>query len=325
MNKPIVVCTSESDHTSMDATHAALALGRQLSQESNAKLAWLIMGELPAGASAVGSIHGVHEIAHAGAVTLTTSTSDAVIPMLAEYCKRTEPQIVIAAQTARMRTVLPRLAARLGSGIVANCMKASANGGDLEVVAATHGGNLRSTLRFTGPPPHFILLMPGATETPTGNDATPMPELSTLDPIPWTEERVRVLEAARPTGPRLEDAQVVVSGGRGLGDRRNFDYITTLAHALGGMAAASRPLVDAGWVDPTRQVGLTGRVTKPRLYIAVGISGASQHMAGCSAARVIVAINRDRHAPIFRHSQYGIVADCAEILPALIKVAQEQV
>jgi electron transfer flavoprotein alpha subunit len=133
------------------------------------------------------------------------------------------------------------------------------------------------------------------------------------------EERIRVIEPAHTEGPRLEDATVIVAGGRGLGTAANFRLVEELAEAVGGMAAASRPIVDDGWVDPSRQVGLTGKIVRPVLYIAVGVSGASQHMAGCSAAKTIVAINRDADAAIFRHAKYGVVGDCVEFVPELIR------
>jgi electron transfer flavoprotein alpha subunit len=137
------------------------------------------------------------------------------------------------------------------------------------------------------------------------------------------EERARVVERPQASvGPRLEHAQVVVAGGRGLGSPENFRLVEDLAQALGGMAAASRPIVDDGWAKPSQQVGLTGKITKPALYIAAGISGASQHMVGCAAAKTMVAINRDADAAIFRYARYGIVGDCIEMLPAITEAVR---
>jgi inositol-phosphate phosphatase/L-galactose 1-phosphate phosphatase/histidinol-phosphatase len=130
----------------------------------------------------------------------------------------------------------------------------------------------------------------------------------------WNGRPIRVRAC-----PRLEDAEIIVAGGRGLGSPQNFGLVEQLAEAVGGMPAASRPIVDDGWADSSRQIGLTGKSVRPRLYIAVGVSGASQHMAGCSAAKAIVAINRDADAAIFRHARYGVVGDCLEIVPELIR------
>jgi len=135
---------------------------------------------------------------------------------------------------------------------------------------------------------------------------------------------VRIITpASRPEGARLEDAQVVVSGGRGLRDRENYSLIRELAASLSGMPGASRAIVDDGWAKPAEQVGLTGAIVSPDLYFAIGVSGASQHMAGCSNSRVLVAINTDPDAPIFRYATYGIVGDCLDILPELIRQAKQ--
>jgi electron transfer flavoprotein alpha subunit len=136
------------------------------------------------------------------------------------------------------------------------------------------------------------------------------------------EERVGVVARSEAVGPRIEEADIIVAGGRGLGAKENYRLVHELADALGGMAAASRPIVDEGWAEPARQVGLTGKITRPQLYIAAGISGASQHMVGCAAAKTLVAINHDAEAAIFRYARFGIVGDCLEILPALTRAVK---
>ena len=194
-------------------------------------------------------------------------------------------------------------------------------GADIEVVAAIYGGAARATYTFPGDGPRIIGLAPVRLEPPdrvAGQTAEIVTIAVTADP------RVRVVKSAtRAEGARLEDSRVVVSGGRGLKDRENYALIRELAVALNGMPGASRAIVDESWAKPTEQVGLTGTIVSPELYFAVGISGASQHMAGCSNSRVLVAINTDRDAPIFRYANYGIVADCLEILPELIRQAKQ--
>jgi electron transfer flavoprotein alpha subunit len=167
-----------------------------------------------------------------------------------------------------------------------------------------------------------LSLAPGAGEAPE-REGGRSAETTTIA-VPGVTERVRVVQpAAAATGPRLEDARVVVSGGRGIGDARNYQLISGLAEALGGMPGASRAIVDDGWATPEQQVGLTGKIVTPDLYVAMGISGASQHMAGCSNSRVLVAVNRDPEAPIFRYAHLGIVDDCLEILPEFTRLARE--
>jgi len=158
-------------------------------------------------------------------------------------------------------------------------------------------------------------------EAPEGKMSEPAVRPVSVDLAP-VEERVRVTQKAHFEGPRLEDAQIIVSGGMGLGQKENFHLIEDLAQALGGMAGGSRPAVENGWIDSSRQVGLTGKITRPVLYIGAGISGASQHMVGCSSAKTLVAINKDPDAPIFKYAQYGVVGDCMEILPELTRAVK---
>jgi len=195
--------------------------------------------------------------------------------------------------------------------------------GGLEATASAYGGDTRVVYQLAGAPSYVVALAANALLPEPADGGPTDPECRSISPkLSGIEERIRVIERARTEGPRLEDADIIVSGGRGLGGPENYKLIEQLAEALGGLAGASRPIVDEGWADSSRQVGLTGKITRPALYLAAGISGASQHMAGCSAAKTIVAINRDEDAAIFRYARYGLVGDCLEILPELIRAAR---
>jgi electron transfer flavoprotein alpha subunit len=144
--------------------------------------------------------------------------------------------------------------------------------------------------------------------------------------VPQPDDAITVLEEIREqasTGPRLKDAKVIVSGGRGLGGPENWKVVEELAQILGGAVGATRAVTDAGWVPPSLQVGLTGATVAPDLYITIGISGAVQHIAGISGARNVVAINRDGDANIFKYARYGIVGDWKQVVPAFIQRLKE--
>ncbi|MFZ1295909.1 MAG: electron transfer flavoprotein subunit alpha/FixB family protein, partial [Pseudomonadales bacterium] len=190
-----------------------------------------------------------------------------------------------------------------------------------EVRATAYGGDTHAVYRLPAPVNVVSIL-----STTLGAEAAPAPS----DPVTReitvssgaVQERWTVVASAQSSGPRLEDADVIVAGGRGLGSAASYALVREFAELLGGMHGASRAIVDDGWIDSSRQVGLTGKITRPGLYIAVGISGASQHMAGCSAAKTIVAINKDRDASIYRYARYGIAGDCLAVMPELIKLAK---
>ena len=196
---------------------------------------------------------------------------------------------------------------------------AAIDGQYTEVEAAVYGGAARALYQVDSGLPAVLGLRPAAAEAPeplsdASSDVVPL----SLEP---TTERVRVITAATADkGPRLEDAEIVVSGGRGLQNAENFGLVRELASLLNGLPGASRAIVDEYWAPPTEQIGLTGTTVAPALYLAAGISGASQHMAGCSNARLIVAINSDPEAPIFKYADVGIVDDCLAVLPELIQL-----
>jgi electron transfer flavoprotein alpha subunit len=321
--KPVVVCAwnTRPGTLSVDAA-GALAFGRRLARAMGAELHWLVPGPFPEGGEQTAARLGVDAIDHIEDAGTEPFSPDLVVAALAGYCREASPALVLFGQDAQARLVAPRLAGQLAAGVVMNVVDVAADpDGVLEATAAAYGGDTRVVYALTGAPSYVLGLAAHALGAEAAEEGEPTsPARRSLAPEPGAvSERVCVIERARAQGPRLEDAEIIVAGGRGLGSPECFALVEQLAKALGGSPAASRPLVDEGWVDASRQVGLTGSITRPALYLAAGISGASQHMAGCSAARTIVAINNDPDAAIFRYARYGVVGDCREILPELIR------
>lgn len=325
MNAPVVVCTWYGVRDDPpEEVEAALTLGRRTAEALGAELRWLVVGPAPDHVGATAAAQGVAALDAVDDPKLRTGLPDAFVEALGRYCAGHSPRLVVFNQNFDTRVVAPSLAGRLGSAVVMNCVSVDAGGDGMELTAAAFGGDTRMVYELDpGTPGVVALLANSVVPEPAATASAPEQSTFTVD-LSGVEERIVVLEAAHAEGLRLEDAEVIVAGGRGLGSSENFALVEELAAVLGGMAGASRPIVDEGWIDSSRQVGLTGKITRPALYVAAGISGATQHIVGCSAAKTLVAINTDPTAPIFRYARYGIVADCTEVLPELTRVAKER-
>jgi electron transfer flavoprotein alpha subunit len=320
----VVVCTWEPAGEAISGlTEETLTLAGPVSTALGAELVWLVLGAGPAQAAQQAAKYGVARIDRVADAKLDTFQPDVHVEAISRYCAAAAPTLLIFPQTFDVRLVAPRVAGRTGAGVVMNGVAIEpADGGMLRVTASAYGGDTRVVYELRGAPGYIVALGANAVVA-APREGGPVPAVRDV-PIDLTgvEERIRVVERSEAQGPRLEHAQVIVAGGRGLGGPENFHLVEELAAALGGMAGASRPIVDDGWTDPSRQIGLTGKIARPGLYIGAGISGASQHMVGCAAAKVIVAINTDAEAAIFRHARYGIVGNCLEVLPELIRAAK---
>ena len=302
----------------------ALGAGLSLASELGVPLACAVIGHDVAEAAGEAAERGANRVLVADAEHLARFSGDAIVAVAAGAVRAAEARVVLVARGPDVLELAPRLAARLdGASVTGVTELRGRDGGDVEAVAAVFGGAARAVYRFGAGGPRVIGVSHAIAEVPQ-REAGRAVEPEALDATPPARERVRVLEpAADSEGPRLEDARVVVSGGRGLQEREHFGLIRELAAALGGMPGASRAIVDDGWAPASEQVGLTGKIVAPDLYIAIGISGASQHMAGCSNARVIVGVNSDPEAPIFRYAHFGIAGDCLDVLPELIRLGRE--
>ncbi|MEQ1698700.1 MAG: electron transfer flavoprotein subunit alpha/FixB family protein [Ilumatobacteraceae bacterium] len=235
------------------------------------------------------------------------------------------PDLILFPQTTEGRDVVSRLSVKLDRTVLTNNVDITVDGGSVSVTTPIFGGNVLVSTAFSGTGPFLATFRPKsfAAESAGGAaaavTAAPVPELGATGTAQVTAVHV---EAS--SGPKLDEAAIVVSGGRGLGEAAKYELVEELAKLLKGAPGASRAIVDAGWVPYSYQVGQTGKVVKPGVYIAAGISGATQHMVGMKGSKNIIAINKDKEAPIFGIADLGIVGDVHKVLPKLIEALQSR-
>jgi electron transfer flavoprotein alpha subunit len=236
---------------------------------------------------------------------------------LASLTEEQHPDLILFGATYDARDICARLSARVGLTVVANATDVVARGDGFAAISSVFGATQNVTTELAGPSP-CVLLRPKsvAAETVQG-PAAKVVNLALPEGAPRGARRLESVVAPA-SGPKLEEARVVVSGGRGLQDPSNFAMLEDLAALLHGAVGASRAVVDAGWVPYARQVGQTGKTVKPDVYLACGISGAMQHTVGMKGAKHIIAINKDREAPIFKLCDLGVIGDVLKIVPALV-------
>ena len=233
------------------------------------------------------------------------------------------PDLIMFPQTTEGRDVMSRLSVKLDRTVLTNNVDITVDGGSVAVTTPIFGGNVLVTTSFSGTGPFLAAFRPKsfAAESAGGAaaavTAAPVPDLGATGAA-----QVVAVHVEETSGPKLDEAAIVVSGGRGLGEAGNYAMVETLAKLLKGAPGASRAIVDAGWVPYSYQVGQTGKVVKPGVYIAAGISGATQHMVGMKGSKNIIAINKDKEAPIFGIADLGIVGDVHKVLPKLIEALQ---
>jgi len=262
--------------------------------------------------------YGIKKVLIAEDAKLEKYSTTAYSKILAEAAKQTGADIIILSATAMGKDMSPRVSAKLEAGLVADCTDIKADGGNITATRPVYAGKAYIDVKVSSPVKIFTL-RPNVFKPVNVDGVTA--ETQKLDiSLADSDFAVQVKEVVV-SNEKLDvtEANIVVSGGRGLKAPENFHLVEDLAKVLGGAAGASRAIVDAGWRPHSEQVGQTGKTVAPSLYIAVGISGAIQHLAGMSSSKCIVAINKDKDAPIFQIADYGIVGDAVEIMPALIE------
>src|SRR5918995_1360683 len=301
---------------SLELVTAGLTVANELGGDVTA----LLLGSGIGDAATTLAQTGVAKVIAADDDSLATFVSGAWTAVVAQAVGDVNPAVVLMPGTTSGRDYAPRLAARLGLGLAADCVDLKVEDGGLVAVRPLLGGRVQTAVRFEGDGPALATVRAGSYERarPTHDpvDITSMPVAIGADDL-----KVRVVETLHEEtgGKRLDSAERIVAGGRGLKEPDRFAMVEELAGALNAAVGASRAVVDAGWRPHHEQVGQTGQTVAPRLYVAVGISGAVQHLVGMQGADYIVAINRDPDAPIFNIASFGIVGDLFEVVPAVIK------
>jgi electron transfer flavoprotein alpha subunit len=269
-----------------------------------------------------GPATGADQLGSFGADRVVTLTADGFANYAPEgYAKAVADRargaaVVVCAASAQGKDLAPRVAAKLGTGLCADVTDVMVEGGALMAIRPVYAGKALLKVKLTGQP--AVLSLRPNVFTPVQRPKAGTASTAAAN-VPAGRVTVKEIKAAEAGALDVAEAPIVISGGRGLKEPANFKILEDLAHAFGGRAAvgASRAVVDAGWRPHADQVGQTGKTVSPTLYIAVGISGAIQHLAGMRTSKVIVAINKDKDAPIFKVADYGVVGDLFEIVPAL--------
>jgi len=299
-----------------------LAAGRAAAAVAGGPVVAAIVGARVAGGAAAAGRHGAARALVAEHALLETYQADAYLKALQAIVQAASPRLLLFPSDSQGRELAPRLAHRLGAALITEAQGFATRDGKLAFTCQTYGGKAVATL-IAQAEPVVATIRPktfSPAEAPVAGEITPI--VMTLTP---QDARTRLARKVQEEGggADLEVAKVVIGGGRGLGGPEAFKLLEELAKVFRGAVGASRAATDAGWVPTSWQIGQTGRSISPDLYIAVGISGATQHVAGVASAKTIVAINRDAEAPIFKVAQYGIVDDYRAILPRLTAKVRE--
>jgi electron transfer flavoprotein alpha subunit len=290
-----------------------IAKARQLVDAGGGEVWAVVLGDADVAAQA-GS-QGAHKVFAAGGTAFAEYNTETWAQALTAFCRAQGPDLLLLGSTAQGKDLAPRLAARLDVACVSDSIGLSLDDGFV-VRRPVFAGKCFTDVTFAGGLA-VVGVRPNAFMAGEGGGASAAVE--SFDPgLDGFVPKAKVTGVEKAAGKKVEltEAEVIVSGGRGLKEASNYKLIEDLAEALGAAAGASRAIVDAGWVPHANQVGQTGKTVSPNLYVAVGISGAIQHLAGMSSSKCIVAVNKDPNAPIFKAADYGIVADLFDVVPA---------
>jgi electron transfer flavoprotein alpha subunit len=312
----VLVYVEQTDGAVATIARELLGKGKELAAALGGPLSAVVVGESVDAAAQQAASLGAETVYAVADPRLASYTTDGYVAAVRAAFDAAQPALVLLGATFQMRDLGAALATDLDASLVVDTTDIKAEGGAISAVRPSHGGNVINTYSFeAGRPVVALARKQSFAQAQEGGTAGSVQSLA----LPEVQIRTQVQAVAPKSGAvNLTDAAIIVTGGRGLGDKDTYyKLVPALAEALGAAYGASRAIVDAGWVPYEHQVGQTGKTVSPKLYVACGVSGAIQHLAGMRSSRTIVAINKDAEAPIFRVATYGLVGDVNELLPLL--------
>jgi electron transfer flavoprotein alpha subunit len=325
--KGVLVCGELADGKLASVTTELLGCGRKLADELKEDLSCLLASDAIGEASKEAIAFGADKVYVAEDPALKEYQADSYMQVAEKLARDVSPRAILLGQTSVGRDLAPRLAFRLGASVTTDCLSLSIDPATKLLVQTrpVYGGNAQAVFASEFMPQ--VVTVRAKAMSPLERDASRKGEvIPTKVDIDTSNVRTKIVETVKEeaVGIKLEDAPVIVCGGRGMGGSQPFETILKeLADLLHGAVGASRPPADNGWVPEHLHIGLTGKIVAPDIYIAVAISGASQHTAGCSGSKHIIAINKDPEANIFREAEFGVVGKYEEVLPAFTSKLKE--
>jgi electron transfer flavoprotein alpha subunit len=316
MGNNVLVIAEQRDGVLKKVAFEMLGAGAALAGELGGRVEAVVLGSGLGDLPGILAQYGATKVYAADDPALDLYSSEGYTNTLAAFIGKIEPAIILVGATALGKDLAPRLAARLGVGLATDCIALEIDGGRLLATRPIFAGKALARVKLNGDP-QMASVRPNvlaAPEPDAGKTAQVEPVAAAVGDV-----RARVVEIVGAGEGEVDvaEADIIVSGGRGVGGPEGFAPIRSLAKTLGAAVGASRAAVDAGWIEHAHQVGQTGKTVTPNLYIACGISGAIQHLAGMKTSKVIVAVNTDPEAPIFKLANYGIVGDLFKVVPAM--------
>jgi electron transfer flavoprotein alpha subunit len=318
--KGVYVFIQQVDNKVAGVSHELLGKAKELAAKMETEVTAVLLGSNVSGLCKDLAAYGADKIVMIDNRDLELYSTKPYAYAMCKVIEKYKPAVVLYGATAIGRDLAPRVAARVRTGLTADCTKLDvADDGtkNLRMTRPAFGGNIMATIICPEYRPQMATVRPGVMQKIKPIEGASVPVDNYAVEIPASEKDVQILDVVKKESHKMDiqDAKILVSGGRGMGCPENFKMLQECADALGGTVSSSRACVDAGWVEKDIQVGQTGKTVRPNLYLACGISGAIQHLAGMEESDVIIAVNKDETAPIFEVADYGVVGDATKIIP----------